>query len=184
MPGQVDPRRLTAGLRAPGAAHEHADPGLWHFRNACLIEELLHAGPLSGRGPPVGEVVERRQRMGLAAAELRDEGQHRGGVLRVTGQASEDHTQVLAQGTREAGAAEEGAGKPVVFRSISRVSGHYLLQVNGELVGVERAPLANFLPGLSDLVPGLHDYLHYRDLMPCVRSSRKCLRLVSALPAR
>src|SRR5207245_1617812 len=100
------------------------------------------------------QVVEGRERVRLAAAELRDQGHHRGGVLRLAGQPPQDHAQVLPQGPGEAGAGEELGRVAVVLRG---GPGHHLLKVDGELVRVEGPAFANLFAGGDDLVPGFHE---------------------------
>jgi hypothetical protein len=152
--GQVDPRRLAAGPRVPGVAHEDRHTSLWDLGDASLVEQGADAVEGGGLGPAAGQVVEGGEGVGLAAAELGDKGQHRGGVLRPARQPPQHHAQVLAQGPGEAGAAEELGRVAVVLRG---GAGHHLLQVDGELVRVEGPAFADFLTGADHFVPRFHE---------------------------
>src|SRR5439155_15705981 len=147
------PRRLSPRLRVPGVAHEDSDPGLGDIGDACLPQEIRHARVARRRIPVHRQVIESGQRVGLAAAELSDERQNRRGVLRLSGESSQNHTGVFAERPREAGAGEELTRISVILR---RGPGHDLLEGDGELVRVERAALPDLLAWRRYLVPGLH----------------------------
>ena len=150
---QVDPRRLPPLCGVPGVAHEDADPGGRSFGHARLAQQPQDPGQPGRAGPGPGQVVEGGQGMRLAAAELGNQGQHRGRVLGPSGQASQHHAGMIRQGPGEAGAREELRRVPVVRR---RSPGHHLFQRNGELVRAERPAFADLLAGSDDLVPGVH----------------------------
>ena len=94
------------------------------MRNARLTKQIRNAGQLGGIGAGLGDVVQGRQRMRFAAAELGDEGEHRGGVLRSSRQPPQHHAGMFIERPREAGAGEELGRIPVVF---GRGAGHHLL---------------------------------------------------------
>ena len=159
------PCRLRAGgrcrstaSRGPAAGPRHCRrtrrPSPW-ARLRVPASRSRSATPLVAghRAPVLRQVVERRERVGLAAAELGDERQHRRGVVGLAREPSQHHPRVLAQRPREASAREELRRIAVVLR---RRAGDDLLQRDGELVGVERAAFADFLARGGDLVPGLH----------------------------
>jgi hypothetical protein len=149
----VDPRRFAPRLRVPGIAHEYRHLGSGHRGQAGAAHEIGDAC-VSGDGIAVsGQVVERRQRVRLAAAELGDERQDRRGVVRAPRQAAEDHPRMLAKGTGQARAREELHRGPIVLGRRTRDD---LLQRDRELIGVERAALANLTAQRGDSVPGLH----------------------------
>ena len=77
---QVDPGRLPAISRVPGVADEYADAGGRSFGHPGFLQEIGHAGEIRGAGAGPGEVVEGGEGVGLAAAELGDQGQDRGRV--------------------------------------------------------------------------------------------------------
>lgn len=101
------------------------------------------------------QVVECRQRVRFATAELGDEGQYRCGVVGAAGQPPQYHARVLAQSAREAGVGEELSGIAVVFR---RRASYHLFQGDGELVRVERAAFADFLARCGDFVPRIKSH--------------------------
>ena len=116
LTGDVDPRRLAPLLRIPRVAHEDRHPRRRRGRQprvAQKVGDLLHRSDgLAGRH----QVIQRRQGMGLAPAELRDQRHHRRRVGRLPGQAPQYHPRVLAQRPREARAREECLGVAVVQR--------------------------------------------------------------------
>ena len=89
--------------------------------------------------------------VGLAAAELGDEGHDRCGVLRPPRQTPKDHPHVLPQSACEAGARKELLGLAIVVGTFVR---DHLLQSDGELVGIESATLAHFGTGTVFLYQG------------------------------
>jgi hypothetical protein len=100
-------------------------------------------------------MVERREGVRLATAELRDQRQHGCRLARFARQPPQHHAGVLVQGAGEAGAGEELGGLAIVFR---RCAGDDLFEGNGEFVRVEGAAFADFLPWGDDSVPGLHSW--------------------------
>ena len=153
LAGDVDPRRLAPRLRVPGVAHEHGDLRLGHRTDARFAHQV--GDPVvAGYGVTVlRQVVQRGERVRLAAAELGDEREHRRRVVGSPGEPAQHHARVLAQRPREAGAREELRRVAIVLR---RRPGHDLLEGDGELVRVERAAFADFLARRGDLVPGFH----------------------------
>ena len=89
-------------------------------------------------------MVERRQRVRLAAAELGDEREDGRGVLSLARQSLEHHSAVLSQGSGEIGAREELCRIAVVFGGTARDN---LLQRDRKFVGIEGTSLAHFLAG-------------------------------------
>jgi hypothetical protein len=100
-------------------------------------------------------MVEGRQRVCLATAELGNEGEHWRSVFGLAGKASQYHTSVLAQRPGKACAREEFGWLPVVF---GRSASHNLFEGNGKLVWIKGAALTNLLARERDLVPGLHHF--------------------------
>ena len=131
---KIDPRRLPALRGVPGIADEDTDLDIGHLRHACLGQQIGNAGQPRRLGPGIGEVVERGERVGLAAAELGDQGENRRRVLSPAGEAPEHHADVLLQGAREAGAGEELRRVAVV---LGRGPGNDLLEGDREFVGAE-----------------------------------------------
>ena len=152
LPRDVDPRGLASFLGIPGVADEDRDPRGRRSRQPRVVQQigdLLQAPDgLAGRH----QVIQRRQRVGLAPAELRHQRHHRRRVGRLPRQAPQHHPRVLSQRPREARASEERPGVAVVRRGRSADD---LLQGDGELVRVERASFADLLSGNGDLVPGI-----------------------------
>ena len=82
LPCQVDPRRLPTRAGIPGVAHEHPNTRRWNLDDTRVVKELRDAGHRLGSAPCSGEVVQRSQGVGLAAAKLGDQCQDRRSVLR------------------------------------------------------------------------------------------------------
>ncbi len=99
--------------------------------------------------------------MRFPSAELRDECENGGCTFSFSGEAPQDHARVLSQRPRKAGAGEELCRIAVIFRG---GSGYYLLQGNGELVGIEGPAFTNFFSWGDDFVPGLHRLLRHSEL--------------------
>ena len=153
LAGEIDPRGLASFRRVPGIAHEDPDPGIGRFRNARRGQQAGHARQRPGPSACAGEMIERGQGVGLSSAELRDEGEHRGGVLRPAGKAPKHHAHVVLEGAGEAGTREELRRVAIVQ---GRRPGDHLLERNRELVRAERAAFSYLLPEGDDLVPRLH----------------------------
>ena len=153
LPGEVDPGCLAPLLGIPGVSDEDAHLGLGCFREPGLPQQTSHPLQLAHPPPGRGDVVERGEGVRLAAAELGDERHHRRRIGRFSRQPPQHHARVFAQGPGEARAGEELHRVAVILR---RLSAHHLLQVDGELVGVEGASFADLLARGGDLVPGLH----------------------------
>ena len=153
LPRQIDPRILAALGGIPRIADEDADAGSWHLRHARLAQQARDARQFGRLRPGAGDVVQRRERVRLAAAELGDEGEHRRRVRRLPSQPPQHHAGVFAERPREAGAGEELGRIAIVLRRRSR---HHLLQRDGELVRAERPPLAHLLAQGDDFVPGVY----------------------------
>jgi len=81
--------------------------------------------------------------MGLAVTELGDQGQVRRRVRPLPGEPPEHHPGMLGERPREVRPGEELLRVPVVFGS---AAGDDLLERDGELVRVERTPLADLCP--------------------------------------
>ena len=143
LAGEVDPRRLAA--LAAGPRRCRRTPPTFAFGTSTTPASCSRSatpGSSAAAAPLLGQVVERGERVRLAAAELGDERQHRRGVVGPARQPAQHHPGVLAQRPREAGAGEELVGLPVVLRGRP---GDDLFQVDGELVRVERPAFADFL---------------------------------------
>src|SRR5882672_4247425 len=96
------------------------------------------------------DVIESRQSMGLATAEVGDQREDRCRVFSLAGQPPQHHACVLTQGTGKARAREELRRIPVILRC--RAS-YDLLQSDGELIGVERPTLTDLLPRYGNPIP-------------------------------
>ena len=162
----VDPRRLPTLARIPGVADEDGYTGFGGSRQPGIAQkagDLIQAVcGFAGRD----EVIQRGQRVRLAAAELGHQRHHRRRVRRLPRQSPQYHPCVLAQRAREAGAGEERFGIAVIGRC--RAPDH-LLQGDSELVRVERAAFADLLARLRDSVPRIK---RHRRLSPHVVVSR------------
>ena len=109
LPGDVDPRRLPPLLRIPGVADEDRHPSRRRGQPRVVqqVGDLLQVSDgLAGRH----QVIQGRQRVRLASAELRHQRHHRRGVGRLAREAPQHHPRVLAQRPREARAREERPG--------------------------------------------------------------------------
>ena len=104
LASQIDPWGFPALGRVPSIADEDTDSGHGRFPDPGFPHKIGHAGKSGGVRPCVGKVIERSEGVGLAAAELGYQREHRSRVLRFGGQAAQDHAAVLLQCTREAGA--------------------------------------------------------------------------------
>ncbi len=134
LAGEIDPRRLAPGLRVPGITDKHADARGRRRRQPGRPEQFRYPGPITGVRAGLGEMVERGERVGLAAAELRDQRQHRRSVSRLPRQAPQHHPGVLFERPGEAGPRKELLRPGVV---IGRGAADHLLERNGELIGAE-----------------------------------------------
>ena len=163
---KVDPGRLATLGGVPGVAYEYASAGGGRFRHPAPGQKVADSGECRATGARVGEVVEGGESVRLAAAELRDQREHRRRVPGSAGESPEHHAGVLLQRAREARTGEELRRVAIVFGC---VSGHHLFQGNRELVRAERAALSH-LPAKRDRpVPGIHQ--------PSPRSSRTPVRI-------
>ena len=86
LPGQVHPRGLPAGLRVPRIADEGHYLCFGNRRQADLACQVTYPFKALGCVASAGDVIQRRQRVRLAAAELGDEREHRRRVGRFPGQ--------------------------------------------------------------------------------------------------
>ena len=151
LPGQVYPRRFVIFLRVPGRPHEHRYFRRRRLRESGINQQFAHPVVAAEFPAAGGQVIERAERMRLAAAELRHQRHHRRGVGRPARQPPQHHAAMLAQCARKAGARKELHRVTVILR---RRSLHHLRQINGELVGVERTPLAHLGAGGYGFIPG------------------------------
>jgi len=97
-------------------------------------------------------MVERGQRMSLAAAKLHHQRKHRRRVLLHAAQPLNYHSRVFFQRSRENVPGKEFLGNAVVVGPFVR---DHLLQVNRELIRIERPPLPHLVARHRDLVPGV-----------------------------
>src|SRR5262249_30721682 len=70
-------------------------------------------------------------------------------------QPPQDHAGMLTQGAGEAGPGKEFAGLAII---LGCAAGHHLFEGDGELVRVEGAAFADFLPWGDGSVPGVHQW--------------------------
>ena len=134
------------------------------MQKVCDLFQLAHG--LAGRH----EVIQRGQRMGLTAAELRHQRHHGRGVRRLPRQTSQYHSGLLPQRARKADAGEERLGIAVVG---GRRAADNLLQGNCELVRVERTAFADLIARERDLVPGVKRHRLGVSLTPLIMPSAK-----------
>src|SRR5437016_3879135 len=88
--------------------------------------------------------------MGFAAAELRNQRQHRGSVGGFAGKAPQHHSSMFRQRPREAGPREKLFRFGVVF---GRGAADDLLKRNREFVGTERSSFADLSPRDRNPIP-------------------------------
>ena len=122
-------------------------------RHLRIAEDVLDPLPALRLRAAVCEVVEQRQGVGLAAAELGRQVEHRRGLDLHAVQAAHHLHREVAEVLGEVRALEELGGVLVDRRGAAVAD---VVEVDGELGGVERAPFAEILAGGDDLVPGLH----------------------------
>ena len=96
-------------------------------------------------------MVEGGQGVGLATAELGQQGEHRGGAGGLPNKAAEHLTAVVGKGLAEIGAGEEFGRVPVIFRGGACDN---LLQVDGKLAGVQERPSRSSFRGRVTLYQG------------------------------
>ena len=153
LPRQINPRRFPPLRRIPGIAHEHPHPRRRRRAHAGRCQQLVHAGKLGGVRPGPRQVVQRRQRMRLAAPELRHQRQRRRRIRRLPRQPPQRHPAVLGQRPGKTGARKKLPRIGIVRR---RRSPHHLLQCNGKLIRAERTPFPHFLARRYHTIPGFH----------------------------
>src|SRR5438552_18428908 len=95
------------------------------------------------------QMVECRQRVGLAASELRDQRHHWRRIVGSPRQSAQHHAHVFTQSTGEAGSRKEFRRVAVVVRTLVR---GYLLKSDGKFVGFEGSTFAYFSAGDGNLV--------------------------------
>jgi hypothetical protein len=98
-------------------------------------------------------MVERGERMGLAAAELRDQREDRCGVRGLAIEPAQHHSNVFSESACEAGTREELDRIAIVFGRFAR---DHLLKRDRKLIRIERAAGADLRAGLNDFVPRFH----------------------------
>ena len=153
LPGEIEPRRLPRAARIPRVADEHAEPGAGDCWQVFVREQVRHARELCGLRAEASEVPERGQRVGLAAAELGDEGQHRRRAIGLAGEAAQHGADLLAHRGGEIGAGEELVGVAIVGW---RGAGDHLFQRDGEFVRVEGPAFTHLATRGGGAVPGVH----------------------------
>ena len=152
MAGQINPRGFAPRAGVPGVADEDADAGGGRCRHPGLLQETGYPGETGALGASGGEVVEGGEGVGLAAAELGDQGQDRSGIFSAGGKSPQDHAGVVLQRPRETGAGKELGRIAVV---LWRGPGEHLLEGDGELVRAEGAPFAHFFAKGYGFIPGI-----------------------------
>ena len=161
LPGDVGPRRLAQGRAVIAAAafdgvelvaDEDGGGGFGDFLHAGSGEDLGHAGPAVGGGAVPREVVQQGEGVSLAAAELGGQVENRVGLGALAGETADDFGGQGGEVLGEIGAREEAVGLLVVRRGAAVAD---VVQVDGELGGVERFALAQVLARRDDFVPGL-----------------------------
>ena len=150
LASEIYPRRISPLGRIPSVAHEHADTSRMDFVDFGFLQKLPHPRKLCCRPARAGKMIECRERMSLAPAELSDERKHRRRVGSLALQPAKHHADMLRQGTSEASARKELSRVAVVARGSAR---HHLLQSDSELVRVERPPLPNLLTEFHNSIP-------------------------------
>ena len=98
-------------------------------------------------------MVERGERMRLAAPKLRDERKNRRGIRSLAIEAAQYHSDVLSESAREASSREEIYWVGVVFR---RLATHDLFESDREFIRIEGAAGADLRARLDDFIPRLH----------------------------
>ena len=85
LAGQVEPGILVAVAGVPGVPHEGGDPNIVGHADPGVAQDFPDSLQVARFPARPGQVVEGGQRVGLAAPELGDQGEHRGAVLRPAG---------------------------------------------------------------------------------------------------
>ena len=160
LASEVYPRRLSPLCRIPSIAHEHADTSRRDFADFGFPQKFPHPRKLRCSPARAGKMIECRERMSLAPAELSDERKHRRRVGSLAFQPAKHHADMFRQSTSEASARKELSRVAVVARRSAR---HHLLQGDSELVRVERPPLPNLLTEFHDFIPRVkcHYYVSF-----------------------
>ena len=152
--GQMAPQRVQSdaaaagqrGGRGDGLAHQHGPGDLWGQGQVLLGQQLAHAGQVAG-GRARGQVVQGDEAMGLAAAEVGLQLDHR--VAALARQPPGRGGQQVPQALGEIGAGEEGPW--VLVLGVGPALSHRV-QVGGEL-GLVEAPGPHVGVGDDDVAP-------------------------------
>ncbi len=110
------------------------------------MEQGLNANVFGRLFGIANQVIQGGKRMRFAAAELSNERKDGSGVRGFAGKAPEHHSSMFVQRAGEARACEKLYWVPVV---VGRIARRYLLQGDGEFVGIERSPFSNLSPRLN-----------------------------------
>lgn len=162
LPGHFGPGRLAYRLTVAAAAAEHVefgphDHGHGGPRDGVQAGSAQNAGhtlPRLGLVAVLGQMVERRQRVRLAAAELRRHVEY-GGSFKLDARQPPQHlARQVGQAPRHVRAIEK-ASRLNIVNMCPRTSVPDVIQMDGELRGVERAVVPQILAGRDDLIPGL-----------------------------
>jgi hypothetical protein len=162
LPGDVAPgglaqrRAVIAATAFDGVelvANEDRGGGLGDFLDPGSSEDLRHPSPAVGGGAAPGEVEQKGEGVGFAAAELCGQVEDRAGLRPLAGKTPHDFAGQGGEVPGEVGAGEEAVGLLVVGRG--RAVTH-VVQVDGKLGGVERFAFAEVFAGCDDFIPGFH----------------------------
>ena len=140
----------TSSQRIEFRADEHCHSGLGNLCNRRLNTNLRHAHPSIRLGAVLGEMIQQRQRVRFAAAEIRGEVEHRRSMARLPG-----HPAHRLGGQVEEIGSEERFGKKLFRIAVIRPGGSipYPVQMHRELGCILRFAFAQILPRLHHIIP-------------------------------
>lgn len=149
----VHPTASSQGVEL--GAHEHRRRRPRHGLHSSADQDAVDAQELPGLGASVRQVVQQRERVRLAAAELRHQVVDCVGTGCLTRQAAHHLRRQVRQVAGQEGALEEAHGVLVVSWSVAVA---HLVQMHRELGGIQRPALAQILARRYHLVPGLQHH--------------------------
>lgn len=118
---------------------------------------MLDAGPALGSGSVLGEVVEERERVSFAAAELGGEIEDGTGLGPLAGEAADDLAGEGGEIPGQVRAREEPVRFLVVWRSASVAD---VVEVDGEFGGIKGFALTQVLARSNDFIPRFQRHIN------------------------
>ena len=178
--GDLAPRRPAQrrAIVAPAAAQrvelgadEDRGGRLGDALQPGLAQEPSHPLPLARGRPVPAQVIEQRERVRLAAAELGAQVEDRRRLGALARQPAQHLAGQVGQVAGQVGAAEE-AGRVLVVAGRAAVA--HLVQVDGELGRVQGAVFPQVFAGVDDLVPGFEGHFEAFQSTEAVKQLTGC----------